>query len=220
MKNKENDIVKNKEKKSSEKIIFIVLAVIVVGLMLWFIINGSIINKIVINQRTNMSVGNFSYTIELENTTDNSKKVVNKIYYKDGIKMYVMQNNGRDLILWNNENTNEKIYLVPSILKATVEKDANKELNDIPYLIDEYTSRTMKLSSIITSDIVDGEECYKINNLGLKLWYSKSTGMIVKAINGAEEENATKFKNWQFDNLEDEDVTRPNLEEYEIASNK
>lgn len=51
-------------------------------------------------------------------------------------------------------------------------------------MIDEENKNIMKIFSIITSDTVNGEKCYKINTSGLITWYSKESGMILKAQNG------------------------------------
>lgn len=149
-----------------------------------------------------------------------------KIYYKDGTRIYVIQNNDRSAIMWSDSNTKEMIAMVPNTLKATIEKYDGYDLASIPYLLDEAMSRILKFSSIITSDTVNGEECYKVSSLGQKLWFSKSTGMIVKEMNGTvvkdgkEMSYVSEFKDWKFNQLTDIDVTRPNLIGYEVTNNQ
>ncbi len=214
--------MEKKKMKLWPRIVLGVLAIVIVLMIILIMINNSIINKIIAKQRENVNEKNYSYTVQ-SNSSDN---VMTKIYYKDGIRVYAIQNNDKSVIMWKNYNTNEMITMVPNVLKATVEKYDGYDLTSIPYLLDESMSRTLKLFSIITSDTVNGEECYKVNSLGQKLWFSKSTGMIVKSINGKAVTNEKKvdsvseFKDWKFNQLTDIDVTRPNLIGYEVTNNQ
>jgi hypothetical protein len=204
------------------KIVLGVLAVVIVLLTIIVMVNNSIINKIVAKQKENVNRQNYSYTVQ----SNSSENTMTKIYYKDGTRIYVIQNNDRSAIMWSDSNTKEMIAMVPNTLKATIEKYDGYDLASIPYLLDEAMSRILKFSSIITSDTVNGEECYKVSSLGQKLWFSKSTGMIVKEMNGTvvkdgkEMSYVSEFKDWKFNQLTDIDVTRPNLIGYEVTNNQ
>ena len=204
------------------KIILGVLAVVIVLLTIIVMVNNSIINKIVAKQKENVNRQNYSYTVQ----SNSSENTMTKIYYKDGTRIYVIQNNDRSAIMWSDSNTKEMIAMVPNTLKATITKYDGYDLASIPYLLDEAMSRILKFSSIITSDTVNGEECYKVSSLGQKLWFSKSTGMIVKEMNGTvvkdgkEMSYVSEFKDWKFNQLTDIDVTRPNLIGYEVTNNQ
>lgn len=204
------------------KIILGVFAIVIVLLTIIVMVNNSIINKIVAKQKENVNRQNYSYTVQ----SNSSENTMTKIYYKDGTRIYVIQNNDRSAIMWNNSNTKEMITIVPNLLKATVQKYDSDDSTSIPYLLDESMSRALKLSSIITSDTVNGEECYKVSSIGQKLWFSKSTGMIVKEMNGTGVKDGkeigyvSEFKDWKFNQLTDIDVTRPNLIGYEITNNQ
>lgn len=204
------------------KIILGVFAIVIVLLTIIVMVNNSIINKIVAKQKENVNRQNYSYTVQ----SNSSENTMTKIYYKDGTRIYVIQNNDKSAIIWNNSNTKEMITIVPNLLKATVQKYDSDDSTSIPYLLDASMSRALKLSSIITSDTVNGEECYKVSSLGRKLWFSKSTGMIVKEMNGTvvkdgkEMGYVSEFKDWKFNQLTDIDVTRPNLIGYEITNNQ
>lgn len=204
------------------KIILGVFAIVIVLLTIIVMVNNSIINKIVAKQKENVNRQNYSYTVQ----SNSSENTMTKIYYKDGTRIYVIQNNDKSAIIWNNSNTKEMITIVPNLLKATVQKYDSDDSTSIPYLLDASMSRALKLSSIITSDTVNGEECYKVSSLGRKLWFSKSTGMIVKEMNGTvvkdgkEMVYVSEFKDWKFNQLTDIDVTRPNLIGYEITNNQ
>lgn len=204
------------------KIILGVFAIVIVLLTIIVMVNNSIINKIVAKQKENVNRQNYSYTVQ----SNSSENTMTKIYYKDGTRIYVIQNNDRSAIMWNNSNTKEMITIVPNLLKATVQKYDSDDSTSIPYLLDASMSRALKLSSIITSDTVNGEECYKVSSIGQKLWFSKSTGMIVKEMNGTGVKDGkeigyvSEFKDWKFNQLTDIDVTRPNLIGYEITNNQ
>lgn len=204
------------------KIILGVFAIVIVLLTIIVMVNNSIINKIVAKQKENVNRQNYSYTVQ----SNSSENTMTKIYYKDGTRIYVIQNNDKSAIMWNNSNTKEMITIVPNLLKATVQKYDSDDSTSIPYLLDASMSRALKLSSIITSDTVNGEECYKVSSIGQKLWFSKSTGMIVKEMNGTGVKDGkeigyvSEFKDWKFNQLTDIDVTRPNLIGYEITNNQ
>lgn len=214
--------MEKKKTKLWPKIVLGVLAVVIVLLTIIVMINNSIINKIVAKQQENVNRQNYSYTVQ----SNSSENTMTKIYYKDGTRIYVIQNNDRSAIMWSDSNTKEMIAMVPNTLKATIEKYDGYDLASIPYLLDEAMSRILKFSSIITSDTVNGEECYKVSGLGQKLWFSKSTGMIVKEMNGTvvkdgkEMDSVSEFRDWKFNQLTDIDVTRPNLIGYEVTNNQ
>lgn len=214
--------MEKKKMKLWPKIVLGVLAVVIVLLTIIVMINNSIINKIVAKQKENVNRQNYSYTVQ----SNSSENTMTKIYYKDGTRIYVIQNNDRSAIMWSDSNTKEMIAMVPNTLKATIAKYDGYDLASIPYLLDEAMSRILKFSSIITSDTVNGEECYKVSSLGQKLWFSKSTGMIVKEMNGTvvkdgkEMSYVSEFKDWKFNQLTDIDVTRPNLIGYEVTNNQ
>jgi hypothetical protein len=214
--------MEKKKMKLWPKIVLGVLAVVIVLLTIILMVNNSIINKIVAKQKENVNRQNYSYTVQ----SNSSENTMTKIYYKDGTRIYVIQNNDRSAIMWSDSNTKEMIAMVPNTLKATIEKYDGYDLASIPYLLDEAMSRILKFSSIITSDTVNGEECYKVSSLGQKLWFSKSTGMIVKEMNGTvvkdgkEMSYVSEFKDWKFNQLTDIDVTRPNLIGYEVTNNQ
>ena len=214
--------MEKKKMKLWPKIVLGVLAVVIVLLTIILMVNNSIINKIVAKQKENVNKQNYSYTVQ----SNSSENTMTKIYYKDGTRIYVIQNNDRSAIMWSDSNTKEMIAMVPNTLKATITKYDGYDLASIPYLLDEAMSRILKFSSIITSDTVNGEECYKVSSLGQKLWFSKSTGMIVKEMNGTvvkdgkEMGYVSEFKDWKFNQLTDIDVTRPNLIGYEVTNNQ
>jgi hypothetical protein len=214
--------MEKKKMKLWPKIVLGVLAVVIVLLTIIVMVNNSIINKIVAKQKENVNRQNYSYTVQ----SNSSENTMTKIYYKDGTRIYVIQNNDRSAIMWSDSNTKEMIAMVPNTLKATIAKYDGYDLASIPYLLDEAMSRILKFSSIITSDTVNGEECYKVSSLGQKLWFSKSTGMIVKEMNGTvvkdgkEMSYVSEFKDWKFNQLTDIDVTRPNLIGYEVTNNQ
>ena len=203
----------------------IIMTVLVIDVMRKHII----IEKIVEGQKNVINQNNYSYTVESYNKNEESEnsKTKTSFYKKDKISMYIVKNKDNSLLFWYNQGTNEQIILTPKTLKASVNKNSSKGFeNQIPYLIDKESKNIMKIFSIITSDNVNGEECHKINTSGLITWYSKKSGMILKAQNGKavvdekEYDCISEFKDWKFDELTDIDVTRPNLMGYEVTNNE
>ena len=85
----EDLFMEKKKMKLWQKIIFIVLAIAIIVPTVLVIVNTSVINKIIANQKENVNMQNYSYTVQSNSTAG----MVTKVYYKDGIKMYVVQNN-------------------------------------------------------------------------------------------------------------------------------
>ncbi len=78
-----------------------VFAIVIVLLTIILMVNNSIINKIVAKQKENVNRQNYSYTVQ----SNSSENTMTKIYYKDGTRIYVIQNNDRSAIMWSDSNT-------------------------------------------------------------------------------------------------------------------
>ena len=132
--------MEKKKMKLWPKIVLGVFAVVIVLLTIIVMVNNSIINKIVAKQKENVNRQNYSYTVQ----SNSSENTMTKIYYKDGTRIYVIQNNDRSAIMWSDSNTKEMIAMVPNTLKATIAKYDGYDLASIPYLLDEDMSRILK----------------------------------------------------------------------------
>lgn len=221
-----------KEKKNHiiNWIALILFVIVMVASVVDIMRKHNIIEKIVANQKDVISQNNYSYHVESYNKNNESETTKSSMsfYKKDKISMQILKNNDNSLIFWYDLGANEQITLVPQNLKASVYKNSSEFfVNQLPpYMIDEENKNIMKIFSIITSDTVNGEKCYKINTSGLITWYSKESGMILKAqngkkvIDGKEYDCISEFKDWKFNELTDEDVTRPNLTGYEVTNNE
>ena len=88
---------------------------------------------------------------------------------------------------------------------------------------DSEASRGFEFMYFITSETVNGIDCYKVTWIigGETAWYNKENGRVVKtAIKGQKEDYVTEYSNWKFNELTDEDMSRPNLMGYEVKTNQ
>ena len=94
---------------------------------------------------------------------------------------------------------------MPNSFDSTPSDNATAVLGELE---NAQTSRGFSFAYAITSENVNGVDCYKVCIGQEKAWYSKENGMIIKYINGSLDED---YSDWKFNELTDEDVARPNL---------
>ena len=149
-------------------IALILFVIVMVASVVDIMRKHNIIEKIVANQKDVISQNNYSYHVESYNKNNESETTKSSMsfYKKDKISMQILKNNDNSLIFWYDLGANEQITLVPQNLKASVYKNSSEFfVNQLPpYMIDEENKNIMKIFSIITSDTVNGEKCYKINH--------------------------------------------------------
>lgn len=205
-----------------------VVIIILMVLFSLFVFNTTrnciIINKIIAKQAELKDCTNYSYTRVDSSNKENSVKHELKARYKDGIGVVEVPDGN---IVWQNSETKESIFY------NTNDKTARISTSD--YLVGviiatnmEYLSWQEKLlmytCSIITSDTVAGEKCYCLQEIMQgKDYISKETGLSIKTVgagsvyeNGQEYKSIVEIKNFQMNQLTDEDVARPDLSEYTI----
>lgn len=214
---------KTETKKKKHIVLKTILGIVIIALVIFFINFGRniiIVNKIAKQQEELKSITNYACIM----IGKNNKLGAIERYYKDGKAMLVQNNNeGQKIIMWNDTNTKETIILNPQELKATIIKDSNIVPSSMPMplaLDDEMLK--WSFAFLITSDEIDGQECYKIN-YGETSWISKDNGTMLKTnngkvvIDGKEYDNIVEYKNWQFNKLTDADLARPNLIGYTVT---
>lgn len=212
------------KKKKILKGVILVIIIIVIALAIHFTKNYIIITNIMKKQAENVSNANYTFITEMYSSKEESDKTVIEHYYKDG-KNIMIKNQEPKIIIWYDEATQENIFQVPSTLKATIDKSPFILGNTLSGIFQKGEKMYVILTSIITNSKVDGKECYKVKYIGSNLEkdFSKEDGTLLKLIDGYEEidgkkyDNITEFKNYTFDKLKDEDVSRPNLTGYEIG---
>ena len=80
---------------------------------------------------------------------------------------------------------------------------------------------TLTFSSFISSEMVNGKDCYKIVNNANVQYFNKENGTLVKSvsnsdIDGKETISTVEFSNFEFNKLTDKDIAKPDLTGYNI----
>ena len=84
------------------------------------------------------------------------------------------------------------------------------------------TNKFMKsMSTLITTEKFEESDCYVITQSMQKTWIEKETGLILKIeqktkINDEEKIVTIIYSNWKFDELTNEDIKKPNTDNYLI----
>ena len=211
-----------KKKMRIWKKILIILGIIFIILLVFASIRFSILTKIhkrgVLSNQSN----NVYYCSETEDTILESWK-------KDGvIKQNVRQKNGNgNLIFWKNKNTNDGYTFTNS---RTAEKTYTNEIGglieNIEYISDDNDIRTRLFMAInpivyIGKKEYKGKECYYISSsslLGGAYIIDKETGLTI-CIEDAKSGSEERTIEYIFNQVTDEDVKLPNLEEYTFKEN-
>lgn len=198
-------------------------AVVLILLAVHFIRNYIIIKNILDKQAKLESCTNFYYVTESYTAKENKLESVTRRYHKYGKNKLELEVDGnKKMILWRDAETQEEIFVIPQALQAIISKTETSPWFTIPFSIDNEFANWLVLSTIITNDNIDGKECYKINLNGAKFFISKEEGTVLRSMNGTikiegkEYYNIIDYKDWKFNEVKDEDVTRPDLTEYEV----
>lgn len=110
------------------------------------------------------------------------------------------------------ESENEKIGIARNGEEAyEIEESLYQEKIEVQslnfYAHDFWSNLGLAFKSTVKSDKCNGEECYLIENANLKLWVSKDTGLVMRKIEGS----IVNEYNYEFNNVTDEDVRKPEL---------
>lgn len=207
------------------KIILIIVLVVIVIFAIHVIRNYFIISKIVDMQENLSSITNFSYKITPITYEGKTNGVATERYYKDGKNIAIFETNGTKYILWSDATTNESIMINPTELKAVVSSNDVLSSAHMPVLLPEGSSSVklgLSVLSFITYGEVNGEEFYVVHWAGITDYISKENGTYLRTNNvifSNEEEkfDMLEYSDWTFNELADEDVSRPNLTGYEVT---
>lgn len=208
--------MEKREKKNRKvlKIIGIIILILLLILLIYFIRNFVIVNSFAEIQSSN----NYHYKF----TKDDGSF---EYSYKDGKSVEIFRVNDQIASIdWYDKNTRERIYVEPLSSKATISHIQNHESGLVGSLLletaisDNVSGRLNKaFCSFITTENIDGVECYKLQPwcgvLSNTFYFNKDSKLMEKAIIGNSDVN---FSDWTINQLTDEDVARPDLSNYEI----
>lgn len=229
---KQNEIEKPKfepakkvEKKKKHTILKVVLTIIIVALVLFiihFARNYIIVDNIMAKQENLKKSTNYSF--EMNYTNQNTTM---KYYRKDNAMILVKDSNTGKVVIWSDKDRKETIYLNLRELTATVNHeeviDSFYNLKPVGLVRNTEETRGFDFMYFITSETVNGRDCYKVNWIfgGETAWYDKENGIMLKmTTEGQKEDYVTEYSNWKFNELTDEDMSRPNLMGYEVITNE
>ena len=206
---------------NSKKILKIVIAIIILILIIVgiFVTRKYIIINQIIGRYTEIEkLDNYSLVVKQnengQQTTIEYQRKNNKISVKIGEKM-----------LWYDESTNENITYSPENSEATV-STGKSDLSIVenftkPFKTENTFLNKLKvaITSSISSDEINGEKCYVLAGpiISTKCYYRIEDKTILRFTNN-NEKNVCDYE-WNFNQVSDEDVARPNLAGYNVTNN-
>lgn len=207
------------------KIIIAIFLILVFILVTHIVKNVIIFNKIAKKQKENQNTNNYSFVLESYLSNEEGIQLNTKVsnFYKDKVKLTIMENDNMIWMFWDNGNTKEQVQAFPTLLKARVETN-----------VDYYWGMSLEdtevsngfweiLLASISSIKINEEECYKISYFGNTECYNKENGNLLKRTgaksqkDGVEYDAIVEYKDWKFGELTDSSVARPNIDGYEIV---
>ena len=183
-----------------------------------FIIYSSIYSKVSLYYNTN--------NVYYENySSAEPEKLIKYSKLNDFEKIETVKNNSICLINWNDFSNNEflDIFIKDNVV---VNRDKKPETHNLPLFVvkedNSFTNKFMKsMSTLITTEKFEESDCYVITQSMQKTWIEKETGLILKIeqktkINDEEKIVTIIYSNWKFDELTNEDIKKPNTDNYLI----
>ena len=213
--------VEKKKKHTGLKIVLILIIIAIVLFLVHYLRNYIIVSKIFNERAKYKDVTNYSYC----NTQNDGEVAVKTEYYKkDNTAVIFIKN--RNFLVWSNKDLNQSIILNYDKMEAIVSPDVFLEgtIDSTPVdngvavlgmVKDAQMYKGFSFVYFITSEKINGVDCYKVSIGKEKAWYSKENGMLVKYINGSL--NAD-YSDWKFNEVKDEDVARPNLMGFSVEN--
>ncbi len=213
-------------KKKIYKIILIIIFILLLLFLIHFVRNYIIISKIAKKQEEIGNSTNYSYTIKFSNIESGETAFI-KYYRKDNRSITIMGDN----IFWHDADTAEQISMNPKELTAIVYENNETAIQanlPIPVVSNNFEDKLKQsIFSFITYDTVGNERCYEIQPLigviSTIPYVSVENGTLLKLITGKvndlDEYSVSEYTDWKFNEVTDEDVSRPNLTGYEVTYN-
>ena len=200
-------------KGKSLKILLIILVAILVIFMIFIIRKVVIFNNLEKTAQTFENSSNYYASviqpqgdsiIVIESYNMDDKHLINMDSYKlnsnSHIKLEYYKDKNEEIGIARN---GEEAYEIEEALYQ--EKVEVQSLNF--YAHDFWSNLGLAFKSTVKSDKCNGEKCYLIENANLKLWVSKDTGLVMRKIEGS----IVNEYNYEFNNVTDEDVRKPEL---------
>lgn len=213
--------VEKKKKHTGLKFVLILIIIAIVLFLVHYLRNYIIVSKIFNERAKYKDVTNYSYCY----TQNEDEGAVKTEYYKkDNTAVIFIKN--KNFLIWSNKDLNQSIILNYDKMKAIVSPDVSLEgtIDSTPVdngiavlgeLKDAQMYKGFSFVYFITSEKINGVDCYKVTIGKEKAWYSKENGMTVKYINGSLDAD---YSEWKFNEVKDEDIARPNLMGFSVEN--
>lgn len=229
-KSKKETKAKEPKKEIGVKIVKVIVIIIFILILLFAINmlrNYCILRDIINKAQEYKGITDYSYTVNSYVGTEENQRTYTQLTKKGDISKVTIQSQTVNVIFWRDEKANETLLIVPEEKRAIHYDSATLIVQPSVYNFLQYEAmsehiKILAATTFIYSDIVDGEECYAINQFHSTQWYSKQTGLKVKSKDGYSVENGnkipsyTKYTNWQIGNITEEQVAKPDLTGYTI----
>ena len=205
------------------KKIFLIILILFIICFLFYIIRNFIIYSGIYSKVSLYYITNNVYYEKYSSAEP--EKIIKYSKLNDFEKIETVKNNSIYLINWNDFSNNEFLDI---FVKDNVVVNRNKkpETHNLPlFVVQEDNSFTNKLlksmSTFITTEKFEESDCYVISQSMQKIWIEKETGLILKIeqktkINDEEKIVTIIYSNWKFDELTNEDIKKPNTDNYFI----
>lgn len=208
------------------KIVFAIVLILIIIFIIYMIRNYIIISKLYKMQGELAQKTNYSYVLEWYSAEDESNnKIILKYYYKDGKSIEKM---GDTIIKWIDEETEEQIIINPIYLSADVYNEVNSEPVSLPIMFAEGSimdKLSASLQYYISYDEINNQKCYVLKPLtgitSVLYYISVEDGTLVRVstghVEGQEDIKIIDYIEYSFDQLDDEDFSKPDLTGYEVT---
>lgn len=208
--------------KKVKKIFFIILILFIICFLFYIIRNFVIYSSIYLKVSLYYNTNNVYYE---KYSSAEPEKLIKYSKLNDFEKIETIKNNSIYLINWSDFSNNEflDIFVKDNVV---VNRDKKPETHNLPlFVVQEDNSFTNKLlksmSTFITTEKFEESDCYVISQSMQKIWIEKETGLILKIeqktkINDEEKIVTIIYSNWKFDELTNEDIKKPNTDNYFI----
>lgn len=211
-----------KKKMKLWKKILIILLILCVIVAIFIVRKFVIITNLVNESKEYVDKTNYLAVVQ---SLQNGNVNILKSYNKDGNYLTTMQvyrkdaQDERSLTIYKKDS--EQIGIVQSGEEKIAFLDQNivggdvQVVNTLSMISDNVQKIQFAIMSRITTDKYNNMECYLIEIDNWKMWIDKETGLILREINGG----IVVERFYEFDIVEDKDISKPDISECKIPEN-
>ena len=196
--------------------LLIIVVLLVISYLIFFLKNNSILNSILSKENEYKSESNIYVEAKIYNENNASDVTVNKLSRKDNLyKLERKQENGESTIfLYDSETKQTQVYNTTTEKLENVE-DKNFVISSPMYtLLSDYEDSEitkLALTKWISSESIEGTECYKVETERRIIWIDKETWLPKKIefLQTSSTGSVVTFSDWKLNSLTDEDIELP-----------